>query len=383
MIEQSSANVFNDADDERPASIDRTAVTRGLAAIEEDHLSIKTRKPTSLDIAELANVSQATVSRALRGSPLVNAETRERVLEIARKLHYRTDRSAAGLRSRRSGTLALLLFEESRDEAQINSFFLSMLGHITHCAARRGFDLLLSFQQLSDDWHTDYEVSNRADGLILLGYGDYLVYLERLSRFAEFSTHFVVWGPVIDGRPGHFVSCDNVLGARLAVEHLLKLGRRSIAFIGSSSDHSPEFQRRHWGYTQALRGAGLEPDPRLHHEAKSLEADGYRAGMALMDSQARFDAVFTASDLIAMGVVRALQDRRVRVPEDVAVVGFDDIGPSAHFNPPLTTVRQDTRLAGELLVDNLIKLIEGGRVESRVITPELVIRASCGCRSTS
>ncbi|MBL8268340.1 LacI family DNA-binding transcriptional regulator [Steroidobacter sp.] len=375
MTEQSSANVFNDDYAQRRVSI-------APAAIEEDNLSPKTRKPTSLDIAELANVSQATVSRALRGSPLVNAETRERVLEIARKLHYRTDRSAAGLRSRRSGTLALLLFEESRDEAQINSFFLSMLGHITHCAARRGFDLLLSFQQLSDDWHTDYEVSNRADGLILLGYGDYLEYLQRLSRFAEFSTHFVVWGPVIEGRPGHFVSCDNELGARLAVEHLLRLGRRSIAFIGSASDHSPEFQRRHWGYTQALRGAGLEPDARLHYEAKSLEAEGYRAGMALMDSQARFDAVFTASDLIATGVVRALQDRGLRVPEDVAVVGFDDIGPAAHFNPPLTTVRQDTRLAGELLVDNLIKLIEGRRVESRVIAPELVIRDSCGYRPT-
>jgi len=378
MTEQSFANVFNDRLEPTPASIEPAGST---PALEEDNVSPKTRKPTSLDIAEIAKVSQATVSRALRGSPLVNAETRDRVLEIARRLHYRTDRSAAGLRSRRSGTLALLLFEESRDEGQINSFFLSMLGHITHSAARRGFDLLLSFQQLSDDWHTDYEVSNRADGLILLGYGDYLVYLERLRRFAELSAHFVVWGPMIDSRPGHFVSCDNVLGAQLAVEHLVKLGRRSIAFIGSALDRSPEFQRRHSGYVQALRAAGLEPNPRLHREARSLEAEGYRAGIELLDTQAHFDAVFTASDLIAMGLVRALQDRGLRVPEDVAVVGFDDIGPAAHFNPPLTTVRQDTGLAGEYLVDNLIKLIEGQRVESRVITPELVVRASCGARA--
>ena len=101
---------------------------------------MKLPKPTSLDIAELAQVSQATVSRALRDSPLVRPETRERIQGIARELHYRTDRSAAGLRTRRSRTLALLLFEESSDEAQINPFFLSLLGHITRAAARRKFD---------------------------------------------------------------------------------------------------------------------------------------------------------------------------------------------------------------------------------------------------
>lgn len=344
-------------------------------------VSLKTLKPTSLDIAERAQVSQATVSRALRGSPLVNPETRKRIIEIARELNYRTDRNAAGLRSRRSGTLALLLFEESPNEAQINAFFLSMLGHITCRAAQRGFDLLLSFQHLSDDWHTDYEVSNRAEGLILLGYGDYLVYLERLRRFAETSAHFIVWGPVIENQPGHYVSCDNVMGAQLAVDHLLGLGRRSIAFVGCASDHSPEFQLRHRGYVQALRKAGIEPDPSLHREANSLEADGYRAAIELLDAGVRFDAVFAASDLIAMGFVRALQERRLRVPDDVAIVGFDDIGSAAHFNPPLTTVRQDTRLAGELLVDNLIELIEGRDVASGMIAPELVVRASCGGRA--
>lgn len=346
-------------------------------------MSGKTIKPTSLDIAHRAQVSQATVSRALRDSPLVRPETRERIREIARELHYRTDRSAAGLRTRRSRTLALLLFEEAPDEAQINPFFLSMLGHITRAAARRNFDLLVSFQQLSDDWHTDYEVCNRADGLILLGYGDYLSYTDRLRHLAETDARFVIWGPVIENQPGHYLCCDNVLGARLATQHLLDLGRRSIAFAGGASEHCPEFQLRYQGYAEILHAAGREPDARLQVEAQSLEADGYGAGTQLLESGVAFDAVFAASDLIAMGVIHALQDRGLAVPRNVAVVGFDDIASAAHFNPPLTTARQDTRLAGELLVGNLIRLIDGETVEPMLIAPRLVVRASCGGRAAA
>ncbi len=344
---------------------------------------MKQPKLTSLEIAQRARVSQATVSRALRDSPLVRPETRARIQEIARELHYRTDRSAAGLRTRRSRTLALLLFEESPDEAQINPFFLSMIGHIARSAARRSFDLLMSFQQLSEDWHTDYELSNRADGMILLGYGDYRNYAGRLRHLAETESHFVIWGPVVESLPGHYVCCDNARGARLAAEHLIRLGRRRMAFVGSATAGSPEFQLRHKGFVEVLDGAGLRPLPALQAEAQSLEADGYRSALALLESGEKFDAVFAASDLIAMGVIHALQDRGVAVPQDVAVVGFDDILSAADFNPPLTTVRQDTRLAGELLVENLIRLIEGQPVESTLIAPELVVRASCGALSAT
>ena len=170
-------------------------------------MTIKPVKATSIDIAHRAKVSQATVSRALRNSPLVRPETRLRIQQIADEMHYRVDRSAAGLRTRRSRTLALLLFEEYPNEAQINPFFLNMLGHITHTASRRGFDLLVSFQQQSEDWHTDYQLSNRADGLILLGYGDYTTYAERLRRLTDSGTHFVIWGPVIEDLRGHYLGC--------------------------------------------------------------------------------------------------------------------------------------------------------------------------------
>ena len=143
-------------------------------------------KTTSFDIAHLAGVSQATVSRALRNSPLVNPVTRERIQRIARELNYRVDRSAAGLRSQRSNTLALLLSEDpTSDDSQINPFFLSMLGNITRYAAARQYDVLVSFQQLREDWLYDYEVSNRADGIILLGYGNYGSIADKLQRLHD------------------------------------------------------------------------------------------------------------------------------------------------------------------------------------------------------
>jgi DNA-binding LacI/PurR family transcriptional regulator len=341
---------------------------------------MKDIRPTSRDIARLANVSQATVSRALRNSPLVRPDTRARVKTIAEQLKYRTDRSAAGLRTRRSQTLALLLFEEAPQEAQINPFFLSMLGHITRAAARRQLDLLVSFQQLSDDWYSDYQLSNRADGIILLGYGDYLTSAPRLRGLADSGANFVIWGPVVDGMPGRYVCSDNAVGAEQATRHLLGLGRRRIAFAGSASDQWPEFQLRHAGYVRALREAGLKPDASLQAESQSAEAAGREAARTLLDSGQRFDAVFAASDLIAIGVIGMLRERGLTVPDDVAVVGFDDIPAAAHFNPPLTTVQQDTQRAGELLVDNLLRLIAGENVESVLIEPRLVLRASCGSR---
>ena len=162
------------------------------------------------DIAHLAGVSQPTVSRALRGSPMVNAETRERILRIARELNYKVDKNASSLRLRNAGTLALLFFEDpTNDDSLINPFFHSMLGSITRACALHGQDLLVSFQQLSTDWQADYEDSNKADGIILLGYGDYHESRDRLQRLVEQGTHFVRWGAALPGQPGVSIGSDN------------------------------------------------------------------------------------------------------------------------------------------------------------------------------
>ena len=335
-------------------------------------------KPTSFDIAFLAGVSQPTVSRALRGSPVVSLETRKRIEEIARQLNYRVDKNASNLRSQHSNTLALLLFEDpTPDDSQINPFFLSMLGSITRASARQGYDLLISFQQLSRDWQQDYEDSRKADGIILLGYGDYEEYRPRLERLVEQGTHFVRWGPVLEGQPGISVGCDNAAGrlrshapsARRGPQgHRVPRHRhqplsgvlRSLSRLRARHDGS---RRRH-----LLRACRWTPSPPKNPD--------FRRRSELLARGVEFDAIVAASDLIAIGALRALQEAGIDVPRQVGVVGFDDIPAASLTNPPLTTVMQDTRRAGELLVETLLRQIAGDAAANSVIPTRLVVRKS-------
>lgn len=335
------------------------------------------RRPTSFDIAAIAGVSQPTVSRALSGNPSVSAATRERVLAAAQQLNYKVDKNASGLRRRQSRTLALLFFEEpSADGALINPFYLSMLGPMVRCCAEKGYDLLISFQQLSSDWHVDYEDSRKADGIILLGYGDFLEHRQKIDKLVEHGTHFVRWGTAAEDRAGITVGCDNEQGGFDATEHLLQCGRRSIAFIGTAEPAYPEFLDRWRGHCRALRAAGIAPDPRLQVDSAPSEESGRAAVAELVARGVEFDAAFAASDLAAIGAIHALQRLGRTVPGQVAVVGFDDI-PAARLSiPPLTTVRQDARLAGETLIELLVETLETGHAENRLLSAPLVVRDS-------
>jgi DNA-binding LacI/PurR family transcriptional regulator len=339
-------------------------------------------KATSFDIAYHAGVSQSTVSRALAGSPLVSVETRRRIEAIAEQLNYQVDKNASNLRRQHSVTLALLLFEDpTSDDSRINPFFLSMLGSITRACARQGYDLLVSFQQLSDDWHAYYQDSHKADGLILLGYGDYLIARSKLQKLVDQDTHFVRWGAVVEGQPGVSVGCDNLQGGRAVTEHLLRLGRTRIAFLGHASPHRPEFFDRYRGYCEALEAAGIAPDPRLQIDAiDSTEQVGAKALRELRARGVEFDAVFAASDLLAIGAMHALDELGIKVPQKVSVVGFDDIPMAGFTHPTLTTVRQDTKLAGEMLVERVLRQIRGEPVDSAMLPAQLVVRRSCGAR---
>ena len=336
-------------------------------------------KATSFDIAYQAGVSQPTVSRALRGSPRVSEETRRRVLAVAQQLNYRVDKNASNLRFQRSNTVALLIFEDpTSDDSAINPFFVAMLGSITRACAQRGYDLLVSFQQRSGDWHKEYEDSHKADGLILLGYGDYLLYRERLERLTGQGTHFVRWGAVQPGQPGLSIGSDNLQGGYEAARHLLRLGRRRLAFLGGASRGCPEFLDRYRGFERALAEASVPVSAALQVDAISTEQAGYEAAGELLARAVPFDAIVGASDLIALGAMHALQECGIAVPGDVAVVGFDDIPAAGLANPPLTTIAQNTRLAGEVLVETLLRQIRDEPAEARMLPARLVVRRSCG-----
>ena len=336
-------------------------------------------KATSFDIAYQAGVSQPTVSRALRGSPRVSEETRKRVLAVAQQLNYQVDKNASNLRFQRSNTLALLIFEDpTSDDSAINPFFVAMLGSITRACAQRGYDLLVSFQQRAGDWHKEYEDSRKADGLILLGYGDYLLYRERLERLTEQGTHFVRWGAVQPGQPGLSIGSDNFQGGYQVARHLLAAGRRRLAFLGGISGGCPEFLDRYRGLEQALAEIGAPAGSALQVDAISTEEAGFAAAAELLERRIPFDAIVGASDLIALGAMRALQERGLQVPGDVAVVGFDDIPAAGLSNPPLTTIAQNTRLAGEVLVETLVRRIREEPAEAQTLPARLVVRRSCG-----
>jgi DNA-binding LacI/PurR family transcriptional regulator len=336
-------------------------------------------KATSFDIAYQAGVSQSTVSRALRNSPLVNEETRQKIQAIAKELNYKVDKNASNLRSQQSDTIALLLFEDpTNDDSAINPFFLSMLGSITRACSKKGYDLLISFQQASNDWHADFEDSNKADGLILLGYGDFVDFEEKLVQLNEQGTHFVLWGAEVESLPLVSIGCDNFQGGKEITQHVIEQGYQKLAFLGSASTHAPEFFDRYKGHCQALKNNGLPINEQLQFNALYTEEAGYQAARQLIASGEPFDAICAASDLIAIGTMRALQEQGIKIPEQVAVVGFDDIAIASFTFPPLTTVKQDTQLAGELLVDSLLELIAGNEVKTSLIKPELVKRKSCG-----
>ncbi len=340
-------------------------------------------KATSFDIAYHAGVSQSTVSRALRDSSVVSKETRDKVKKIAKELNYTVDKNASNLSSQQSKTLALLLFRDpTKDDSHINPFFLSMLGSIMRASNINGYDLLISYQELNADWHADYEDCRKADGIILLGYGDYNDYKKKILQLESQGTNYVRWGAVIESQPGILVGCDNFDGGYKITKHLIKLGRKHIGFIGNASKGQPEFFDRYKGCCYAIRESELETTKPIQVDAFSTEKAGYDGTFKLFSMEQPLDAIVCASDLIAIGVIKALRKMEKDIPKDIAIVGYDDIPLAEFVRPSLTTVQQDTSLAGELLVETLLARINEQPVKSALLPAKLIIRDSCGIKDS-
>jgi len=324
------------------------------------------------DIARLANVSRSTVSRALNDSPLINQETRERIKAIARKYNYRINAPARNLRLRQSRTIAFIAPDYSPDFFSGEDLFgKELLSGIGRGLRPLGYDLLIVHVKPDDTaWIQDYLDSGRVDGFFIM---TSTVKPSLIKRLVEIGAPFIGWGTPVPDINYCSVSGDNITGGTLATRHLIDIGRKRIAFLGGPADNLT-VQRRFTGYENALQSAGRSLDPNLVTFSDYSYASGCSAMERLLDQSPDLDAVFTNSDLTAIAAIHAIQERGKRVPEDIAVVGYDDLPIALYNNLPLTTIRQNLPLAGELLAQNLIQYIKTGVVTSVTIPVELVIR---------
>ena len=325
------------------------------------------------DIARLAGVSTSTVSRALSGSSLVNEETRARVIALARSLKYSINIGAQNLRLKQNRTVGVVVpYDAATRQHLSDPFFLGMLGSLADALTEQGFDMLISRVDAETlDAAAQSFDSGRVIGIILIGQWRHH---EQLNQLAARQVPIVVWGAQLPQQLYCTVGGDNVAGGRLATEHLLAAGRRRIAFFGDA--RLPEVAQRRHGYAQALAARGLEPDPQLYVAGSFLPQVGAADVEELLGRDTPFDAIFACSDLLAMSAISALRARGIAVPEQVAVVGYDDIELASYFHPPLTTVRQPIRAAGRALVASLLALVDGAAAPSQQLPTELVVRAS-------
>jgi DNA-binding LacI/PurR family transcriptional regulator len=327
------------------------------------------------DIARLAGVHVSTVSRALAGSPLVEPRMRETILALAERHGYVVNRAARSLRTSRTDTLTVAIpLAHERGQALTDPFFTAMLGQLADEITRRGLALHLEkFLPPMDDWLEKLIAARRSDGIIVIGQSTEHAALEQAA--AKYAP-LVVWGGHLPKQRYCVVGTDSVGGGRMATEHLVKCGRRRIVFLGDPS--IPEIRLRCDGYKLALERAprGHAP-PRIIKAHMTPEA-AHTAMRRFIDSRSEFDAVFAATDVIAISSMRALAASGYSVPGDVAVVGYDDIAMAAHVHPSLTTVRQDLARGASLLVDLTLRRIAGEATESVLLPADLVVRESSG-----
>jgi LacI family transcriptional regulator len=337
------------------------------------------RRPArSQDVAELAGVSRTTVSFVLNDVPGVKItdETRQRVLNAARELDYYPTAAARSLASGKTNRIGLIL-GEGQDRLAADAFLPTFLQGVTASVHQRGYLLML---QLAEDVpsHEAYLRlirEQQVDGLILSGprSDDPL-----LAQLAEERFPLILHGR-LDGYDFPCVDVDNRAGAYQAVTHLLSLGHRRIGFISNAPLSYSGAQDRFAGYREALAEYDIPLDDGLVRTAVFLPETGRAAMESLLSQPERPTAVFAAGDVVAIGAMRAVHRAGLRIPDDLAVIGFDDIFLAAQTQPPLTTVRVPAYGLGWTAAEILISLIRGDEeVSSVVLETELVIRESCG-----
>ena len=334
------------------------------------------------DIASVAGVTSMTVSRVVNQNGYVSAETRQKVLEVVREMKYRPNGLARSLKLQRTQTIGLVLGDIA------NPFAAELARAVREVTSRRGYNLFISISEHSaneDISAFDSLASHLVDGLIIATRsnqaGD-----KHLAEMIESGFKVVCIGRDFHHKDSDWVAADNKRGGFEATQHLIDLGHKKIGFIGTNLSGGASL-KRFQGYLDALKQSGIEIDERLisgspdsgEAPGYSTEKVGYEAMKRLLSLPNRPTAVFARNDFTAIGAMTAIKEFGLRIPQDIAIVGFDDIPVAVHTFPRLTTVRQPTLKQGSIAAEMLLKRIESAEPPERdeqILQCELIIRES-------
>ncbi len=326
------------------------------------------------DLAKLAGVSKSTVSRALAGSERVTKETRERIQKLAKEHNYKLDTRARNFRKQETLTIGVLLPSNGRqDWLATDPFILEMLGSVADALEDAGGHELLLAKHTSNDpsWISEFARTRSVDGIIVIGQS---LYHNELNVAADYHSAMVVWGAQMPDQKYVTVGSDNYQGGKIATQHLLKQNRKHFAYLGDI--RYPETKLRYQGYRDALKEAGLEYRSELTTESEHASDIAMESIAKLLKREPVIDALIAASDHLAISAIKAITDHGLRVPQDVAVVGYDNITLANYSTPTLSSVTQDRNTAGKLLVDKVFELMRNGASDNVMIETTLVERAS-------
>lgn len=329
--------------------------------------------PTIREVAEAVGVSTATVSRVLNGYPHISPEVRRSVLNAIAELGYKPNRVAQRLRAARSNLVGIVVTDIT------NPFFNMIMASIESVFFDRGFSVMMSNTTADPQKELDYLRLMEKEEIAGLVIAPTSENANRVAELAEAGLPIVVIDRRINGSRVDVVLSDNVGGARAAVSHLISLGHTAIAHIGGPQ-HLTSGRERYEGYLQAMQAASLPVRSEWVQTGDHRHESGYECALALMNVSPRPTAVFISNNMMTLGALNAIHDERLRVPQELAVVGFDDMPWAVSLNPPLSTVAQPMLQIGYEAARLLLERIDQPDLPARTLVLEttLIVRASCG-----
>lgn len=330
------------------------------------------------DVASRAGVSRATVSRVVNNYPHVSERVRQKVLQAIEELHYNPNMAARSLASRRTGNIGFVI-PNSLHAFFTDPYFPRLIEGIAHSCNENDYTLSLFVFHTPDTERNLIPRLTRGglvDGIIVQATA---MHDDVLRKIAAGKVPFVVAGRPMGLTNASYIDVDNVRGAYNAVSHLLRNGRKKIATITGPLNTAVGADRLQ-GYQEALADRSIVFDERLVASGDFTQQSGYYAAQKLLQQAPDLDAIFVASDVMALGALQALRETGRSVPDDVALVGYDDLPPAQIAEPPLTTIRQPIRRFGIHAMEILMDIIANGSQPPRkvILETELVIRKSCG-----